>query len=604
MEHGGLLANAVIYLAAAVIAVPISKRVGLGSILGYLLAGVIIGPWGLRLITDVEDILHFSEFGVVLMLFLVGLELNPAKLWNMRKPILALGGGQVLACTAALGAAAWAIGHGPATALVIGMGLALSSTAVALQTLDEKKLMKTVAGRSAFPVLLFQDIAVIPMLALIPLLAGNTDSGGQDGWIEGLEILGVFAGLILGGRYLLRPIFRYIAATGMREIFTAFALLLVVGIALMMQWVGLSMALGTFLAGVLLADSEYRHELEINIEPFKGLLLGLFFISVGMSVELQILLDQPLLVACLVLGLVAIKLAILYAIARTSKMASADRTAFAFVLSQGGEFAFVLFAMAQGAGVMSPEVKSLMVVTVALSMVTTPLLMVLNEKILQPRLVCENEQASDVEDEGHHVIIAGYGRFGQIVGRLLHSLHIDFTILESDPNQIEMVRKYGRKAYYGDASRVDILETAGAAKAKLLVLAIDDPQALLETARQAKAHFPQLRILARARNRAAAVDLIRLGVERINRETFNSALELGQKTLLELGFPEEKAQKAADIFKAHDIRNVHNHANLEMEETEVYSYAAKARAELEELMRFDEEETVEQNQSKSHQHPV
>ncbi|RED51550.1 glutathione-regulated potassium-efflux system protein KefC [Aestuariispira insulae] len=598
MEHGGLLVNAVIYLAAAVIAVPLSKRIGLGSILGYLLAGVIIGPWGLGLITDVEDILHFSEFGVVLMLFLIGLELNPSKLWSMRKPILALGGGQVLLSALALAGAVSLLGHGLSAAIVAGMGLALSSTAVALQTLEEKKLMGTLAGRSAFPVLLFQDIAVIPMLAIVPLLAVGaveTESPAGAGWIGALEILGVFAGIIIGGRYLLRPIFRYIANTRMREIFTAFALLLVIGIALLMQMVDLSMALGTFLAGVLLADSEYRHELEINIEPFKGLLLGLFFISVGMSVDLSVLLASPLLVLGMVLGLVAIKFLILLGIGRFAKMDGADRTVFSFVLSQGGEFGFVLFAMAESAGIFSPEAKALFVVTVALSMLTTPLLMLFNDRVLQGRFHCANEPASDVEDEGYDVIIAGYGRFGQIVGRLLHSLKIPFTVLESDPNQIELLRKFGRKAFYGDASRLDLLETAGAGHAKLLVLAIDDHESLLETARLAKEHFPNLRILARARNRTVAVELIQLGVDKVSRETFGSALEMGEKTLLELGFSEEKAKRAAEIFRAHDKRNVTKLASLEMEEDEVYSYAAQARAELEQLMQFDEDEAVQPN---------
>ena len=591
MEHGGLLLNAVIYLAAAVIAVPISKRIGLGSILGYLLAGVIIGPWGLRLITDVEDILHFSEFGVVLMLFLIGLELNPAKLWNMRKPILALGGGQVLLSAGLLAGGALALGHAVPAALVAGMGLALSSTAVALQTLEEKKLMGTVAGRSAFPVLLFQDIAVIPMLAVIPLLAGGAGSAATgSGWQGALAILGVFAGIIIGGRYLLRPVFRYIANTRMREIFTAFALLLVIGIALLMQMVDLSMALGTFLAGVLLADSEYRHELEINIEPFKGLLLGLFFISVGMSVDLSVLLAHPLLVVGMVLGLVAVKFLILLVIGKFARMGGADRTVFSFVLSQGGEFGFVLFAMAEGAGIFSPETKALFVVTVALSMLTTPLLMLFNDRFLQARFHCANEQASDVEDEGHDVIIAGYGRFGQIVGRLLNSLHIPFTVLESDPNQIELLRKFGRKVFYGDASRLDLLENAGAGRAKLLVLAIDDHESLVETARLAKAHFPNLRILARARNRTVAVELIQMGVEKVSRETFGSALEMGEKTLLELGYPPERARRAAEIFRAHDKRNVMTLASLQMGEDEVYSYAAQTRAELEQLMQFDEEE--------------
>ena len=589
MEQGDLLVNALVYLAAAVVAVPVSKRLGFGSILGYLAAGVAIGPWGMGLITDVRSILQISEFGIVLMLFLGGLEMNPARLWGMRRVVLAMGGGQVVLTLGLLTAACWMAGYPFAASLVAAMGMALSSTAVSLQTLEERNLEATLAGKTAFPVLLAQDIAVIPMLAMVPLLAGHSASGGID-WLGALEILAVIGGIVVGGRYLLRPVFRYIADTRMREIFTAFALMLVIGIALLMRAVDMSMALGAFMAGVLLADSEYRHELEINIEPFKGLLLGLFFISVGMSVELSVLLAHPWLVVGLVLGLAAVKTGLLFVLGRISRMGVSDAVIFGLVLSQGGEFAFVLYAMAEGAGILSAEARAFLVAIVALSMVMTPVLILLFNLILKTRLLGEAERSSDAEDEGHEVIIAGYGRFGQIVGRLLHSLQIPFTILESDPNQIEMLRKFGRKAFYGDASRLDMLKQAGAERAKYLVLAIDDPEKLLETARLVKAHFPHLKLMARARNRAAAIELIRLGVDRISRETFAAALELGEKTLLEMSHDGSRARRAAEIFKAHDKRNILHYATMEDYEGEVYSYAAQARAELEQLMRFDEEE--------------
>jgi len=589
MDDNSFLLNALIYLSAAVITVPISKRIGLGSILGYLAAGVAIGPWGLRLITDVQAILQFSEFGIVLMLFLGGLEMNPSKLWSMRRKVAAMGGGQVAATLALLTGLAWISGSPMAAALIAAMGLTLSSTAVSLQTLEERSLTGTMAGKSAFPVLLSQDLAVVPMLALVPLLAGRADGGGMN-WMGALQILAVIGGIVLGGRYLLRPVFRYIANTRMREIFTAFALLLVIGIALLMQAVDMSMALGAFMAGVLLADSEYRPELEINIEPFKGLLLGLFFISVGMSVELSVLLEEPWMVLGAVAGFMALKILVLFAIGRIGRMGNTDAAIFGIILSQGGEFAFVLFAMAENMGIFNAEVKAMMVVVVALSMVATPVLILAFDLMLKSRFLRSRAEIKDtIEDDGNGIIIAGYGRFGQIVGRLLHSLGVPFTILESDPNQIEMLRKFGRKAYYGDASRLDMLRKAGADRARLLILAIDDPDQLLATARLAKAHFPELRLLARARNRAMAIELIRLGADRISRETFAAALELGEKTLLELGYEGSRARRAAEIFKAHDKRNILHYATLDDSEEAVYSYAAQARAELEQLMRFDDE---------------
>ena len=464
MNEHGLLFNAFVYLLAAVLAVPLSKRFGFGAVLGYLLAGVGIGPWVLGLIREAEDILHFAEFGVVLLLFAIGLELNPKRLWAMRKPILGLGAAQVIISMAILAAIGMAMGLDLPVAAVAAMGLSLSSTAMALQLLTERNLLPTPAGHSGFSVLLFQDIAVIPMLAVIPLLVVDTAAvdGGFD-WLALLEAIGVIALIIIGGRLVLRPVLRLIAATELREVFTAFSLLLVIATALLMQAVGMSMALGAFLAGVLLAESEYRHALESDIEPFKGLLLGLFFIAVGMSIDFGILLRDPLLIAGLALGLIAIKAAVLFALGRLYGLPARQLPLFALVLSQGGEFAFLLFGVAQSVGVFPAAVTDTLIVTVALSMLTTPLLMVANDRYITPRLDHRPAPPMDaMEDQGHAVIIAGFGRFGQIVGRLLHANGIDATVLEHDPDHIETLRRFRFKVYYGDACRLDLLRAAGA----------------------------------------------------------------------------------------------------------------------------------------------
>lgn len=590
MDQHDFLLSAVIYLAAAVIAVPISKRFGLGSVLGYLFAGVIIGPWGLRLISDVEAILHFAEFGVVLLLFLIGLELNPTRLWLLRRPIVGMGGSQVILTTLALCGIGIVFGLDYKVALVAAMGLSLSSTAIALQTLNEKNLLATPAGNAGFSVLLFQDIAVIPMLALIPFL-GVTTAGAEDEntLLAVAEVIGVIALIILGGRFMLRPVLRIIAGTNMREIFTAFSLLLVVGIALLMDTVGLSMALGTFLAGVLLADSEYRHELEIDIEPFKGLLLGLFFIAVGMSVDFGLLLQKPLLILGLMLGLVAIKLILLLGIAKVFDLSRNGGYVFGFVLCQGGEFAFVLFNVATSTGVMEQTLADLLVVVVALSMVTTPLLMILNEKVIQPRFNLTETREADVMDENNPVIIAGFGRFGQIIARLLNANRIATTVLDHDPSQIELVRRFGSKAFYGDITRPALLHAAGIDKAKLLILAVDETEIALETAKWVRAEYPQVEIMARVRNRQDVYEFMKLDVKVIVRETFGSALTMGEEALKTMGFGAYQAHNSVQGFQRHDLQTIDKLFPYHQDEQTLISKTKEARADLERLMNREDE---------------
>ncbi len=589
MEHG-ILINALVYLAAAVVAVPIAKRLGLGAVLGYLLAGIAIGPFGLRLIGDVQDTLHFSEFGVVLLLFLIGLELEPKRLWAMRRPIFGGGSAQVLGVAAALGAAALAVDIDWKVALIGALGLSLSSTAIALATLDERNLKGTPTGSSAFSILLFQDIAAIPMIAIVPLLgvaAAATDGGG---WLGALRIVGVIVAIIFGGRFLVRPALRVIAKSDLREIFTAFALLLVIAIALLMQWVGLSMALGAFMAGVLLADSEYRHALETDLEPFKGLLLGLFFIAVGMSVDFGVFMAQPWLILGLVAAFLVIKTAVLFGLARVIGIPSSQRALFAFLLSQGGEFAFVVFGAAQKARVLDDNAASILIVVVALSMVTTPLLLIAYDKLIAPRFRSGKTRADDaIEANDDHVIIAGFGRFGQIVGRLLTANQIPLTVLDHDPDQIDLVRKFGSKVFYGDATRVDLLHAAGAAHARALVVAIDDIDDSLQLVDAVLHAFPDLKIMARARNVTHYYDLMDRGVTIIQRETFESALMLGREVLCELGFGAWRARQAAQKFRKLNIENLYKVYPYYKDQEQFMSMAKQARDELETMFSLDAE---------------
>ncbi|MET0323131.1 MAG: glutathione-regulated potassium-efflux system protein KefC [Duganella sp.] len=587
MTHGFLL-HMLFYLVAAVVLVPLAKRAGMGAVLGYLLAGAAIGPWGLSLIGNVEDVLSISEFGVVLMLFLIGLELEPRKLWSLRRPIFGWGGLQVVVVSAVLAGAAIACGIEWKIALVAGLALSLSSTAIVLATLGERKLLPSPAGAASFSILLFQDIAAIPMIALVPLLAGVAAEHSGHGWLKAVKLLAVLLTLVACGRFLVNPLMRFLARTGLRELFTAFALLLVIGICLLMEWVGLSLALGTFTAGVLLADSEYRHQLISDLEPFKGLLLGLFFMAVGMSADFSVLLAHPLLVVGLTVGLLLLKGGLLYGMSFWFDIPRGQRLFFALLMSQGGEFAFVVFGTAVEARVLAPETSALLVVVVTLSMVATPLLLLLHDRLVAPRLrTGKKKREADKIAVENPVIIAGFGRFGQIVGRLLAANRIGVTVLDHDPDQIELLRKFGYEVFYGDATRIDLLEAAGVGKASALVIAIDsvdDSLALVDAVRE---RYPELTILARARNVSHYYSLLDRGVTLIERETFEASLQLGAKVLEQLGYGAERAEQAAKIFRTHNLKMLLEVYPHQQDQDQVVSITRRGRQELAEMMAGD-----------------
>ena len=602
--HGqGFFFQAFVYLAAAVVAVPLAKRFGLGSVLGYLIAGMVIGPFGLGLIGEEgQDVMHFAEFGVVMMLFLIGLELQPALLWRMRGPILGMGGLQVLASASVIAVLAVLTGLPWKAAIAVGLILALSSTAIVLQTLAEKGLMNTDGGQSAFAVLLFQDISVIPMLAVLPLLAvgpaaavaGHDDHGaswvdGLPAWGQTLSVLLSVAAIVVGGRYLLRPVFRFIARTRQVEIFTAAALLLVIGIALLMAQVGLSPALGTFVAGVVLAESEYRHELEADIEPFKGLLLGVFFIAVGASVDFGLLMAEPGLITAIVGALVAVKLGVLLSIGRLFRMGSDQNLLFSFSLAQGGEFAFVLFSFASQQGVLDASTTQRLIAAVAITMAITPLLMLTNEKLLRPRLgTLERETRSpDVIEESNPVIIAGFGRVGGIVGRFLSANGVGATVLEFDSDHVEVLRKLGLKVFYGDASRLDLLRAAGAEQAKVMLLAIDDHAKTMQMVETIRAEFPHLGLLVRARGRLEAYELLEEGVEHVYRETLDTSLRMGIDALEALDIRAHRAHRAAQRFRRHDEASLLALAGMQHDRKQYFTVAREHMQFLETTMLQD-----------------
>ena len=586
--------NLVVYLSAAVIAVPLFARLGLGSVLGYLAAGVSIGPWGLGLIQNVGDILHFSEIGVVLLLFLIGLELEPRKLWTLRRPILGVGGTQVLITAGLIFPLGLLLGMRWQTAAVAGLGLALSSTAIALQSLKEKNLLPTPAGRTGFSVLLFQDIAVIPIIALIPLLGFKIIDGGGDHHSTPV-IIGVMFGIFVIGRFFLRHIFGFVASTHLREVFTALSLLLVSGIAAIMETLGISKALGAFLAGVLLADSEYRHALESDIEPFKGLLLGLFFISVGMSVNFGLLLESPLLILAITVALVVLKASVLYGIAKFAGIPPSQRGLFSLTLAQGGEFGFVLFGFAVTAGAMDAQIANQLILAVALSMAMTPLLLIANEKIIAPKFVQVNDlPMDDIDDNQNPVIIIGFGRFGQVVGRLLMANKITPTLIDNNPEQLERVRRFGYKSYYGDALRLDVLRSAGAAQAKLIVLAMADSETINQTIELIRREFPNLKIFVRAFDRGHAMHLIDNEVDGFARETFASALELAQDALVEFGFSEWQARRLGEKFKKFDLDTLHQQVAVRHDEKALISITQTARNNIVETFAADREKEEEQ----------
>ena len=593
------LTNSFIYLAAAVIAVPLAKKLGLGAIIGYLGAGIAIGPWGLRLVTEVQDILHFAEFGVVLMLFLIGLELEPRRLWSLRRPIFGWGSVQLLGCAALLAGAAIAFGVPWPTALVAALGLALSSTAIALQSIHERNLMRTSSGQAGFSILLFQDVAAIPILALVPLLAaidGDSQTVARPHrLLEALQIIAAIAGVILGGRLLLRPLLRWIANSGTSEIFTAAALLLVVGIAALMHKVGLSMALGAFLAGVLLAESEYRRALETDIEPFKALLLGLFFMAVGMSIDFDVLWKFPGQMLAILAGFLGLKLIAIYALACAMKVPYQERPVFALLLAQGGEFAFVVFQAAAGAEVFSAQTASLLIGAVALSMLVSPLLLVATDKLLMPRYAkAEKPALTEIsEQQSAPIIIAGFGRYGQIVGRMLLAQGISPTVLDHDAEMIQTIRAFGYRVFYGDATRLDLLRTAGAAQAKILVLAVDDMAQSLQIVDMVKQHFPQLQIVARARDVTHWYALRDRGVMRVERELFESSLRSARNVLELLGQPPQAAEQAAERFRQHNLALFEQMYPHHTDREKVIAVARQGRLQLEAQMAKEREQQAQ-----------
>ena len=578
MDTDGFLRQALIYLGAGIIAVPIFTRLGAGSVLGYLAAGIVIGPWGLRLITDASTVLHFAELGVVLLLFLVGLELNASRVWQLRRAIFGLGSVQLVLTTAAVAAIALAAGQSLTVGLIAGMGFAMSSTAIGLALLTEKNLLPTPGGQASFAVLLFQDLAVIPLLLLLAFLGGEAETFR---WTDAAKAVGFIVALVAAGRVLVRPALRWIAATRQREVFVGFALFLVLGAAALAEWVGLSMALGAFLAGVMLAESEYRYELELDIDPFKGLLLGLFFIAVGMSVDLGLFVRIPHVILALTVAVVAVKMAVLFYSARLFGYCHGrDAGLFAVALSQVGEFAFVLFTAASN--VLPPTTIAVLNAVVATSMLTTPLLMLLYSRYAA-KADRAAERAADAIDETNPVIVAGFGRFGQVVVRVLRGLGVRATVIDHDPEQIETVRRFGFKAYYGDATRMDLLESAGARKAKLLLVAIDDPEAAMRMVKRVRQRFPGLALIARAHGRTDAYEYAEMGVTSV-REIFGSSLDAARKLLDVLGYEPAAAERIVQRFREHDERQLAAAAPYRKDMTKLIALTEQGRRDIAQLL--------------------
>ena len=589
-----LLAQVAVFLAATVFAIPLFRMLRLGSVLGYLAAGIIIGPWGLRIIQDTAGVMHLAEFGVVLLLFVIGLELQPSRLRAMRKSVFGLGVLQVLSTSIIFALVAHVLGLSTSAAVIAGFALSLSSTPLVLQLLAERQQLNTHQGRSSFAILLFQDIAVMPMLAILPLLG---TMGGQQDLTGTLLIaakgLAVLALLVFGGRYVLRPVLRMVAQTKLSEAFTAAALLVVVGTALLFDFVGLSMALGAFVAGLLLAESEFRHELEADIEPFKGLLLGLFFMSVGMAANLGLLLTKPALIAALVFGLLTVKFIMLWVLARATGHSAEASRGMAFALPQAGEFGFVLFSLGVTYGVMDQSLADTLVVVVTLSMIASPLLMMLHT-FIEPMFIKGVQREFDtIEPTVSRVIIAGFGRFGQIVGRVLRMRRIRFTALEASVAQVDFVRRFGNKVYYGDASRLELLQAAGAAHAEVFVLAIDDIEASVRTAELVRRHFPHLKVLARARNRQHALRLMDLDVRYIIRETYLSSLNMAQHALESLSMSRADALESIRRFDEHDQQTLQTQRDVRDDEQKLIQSAQLASKELEQLFEADTDGTAE-----------
>ena len=582
-----LLAQIAIFLAAAVIAVPIFRYFKLGSVLGYLAAGIIIGPACLGLISRVDATEHIADFGIVLLMFVIGLELQPSRLWVMRKSIFGLGLAQVLVTTLGLGSAAYfGFEQTWQSALIIGFGLSMSSTALVLQLLAERGQLNSQYGRSAFSILLFQDVAVLPALALIPLLGVATaKTAGPGGWLA-IKFVAVLGTAVVGGRYVLRPMLRIVAATRVTEAFTAAGLLVVIGTALLVSQVGLSLPLGAFLAGVLLADSEFRHELEADIEPFKGLLLGLFFITVGMSANMAMVREKPLTLLGLTLAFMLVKVAVLRGIGRLNGLPNATGRGLALSLPSGGEFAFVLFGLAATLGIMDTQVAELLVLAVTGSMILSPLLLTIHDALSQKK-EADSGPFDTPEELYPKVIIAGFGRFGQIVGRILSAKRISFTALEANQTQVDFLRRFGNQVFYGDASRLEMLRAAHAENAEVFVLAIDDVEASVRTAELIRKHFPHLKIFARARNRQHAFRLMDLDVRFAIRETLGSSLEMSGKVLETLGLSKSNALETVRRFRAHDEATLAKQLAVKDDESKFLQTTRESAEQLRHLFESD-----------------
>ena len=594
MPHeGNLLQAAVVFLLAAVLTVPLAKRLQLGAVIGYLFAGVIIGPSVLGLIGNPQSVSHFSELGVVLLLFIIGLELSPRRLWVMRKAVFGVGLAQVLLTASVIGVVAlYVFGQALNSAVVLGLGLALSSTAFGLQSLAERKELNQPHGRLAFAILLFQDIAAIPLIAMVPLLAGgdHTSSAAED-VNHGLRVLGSIAVVVIGGRYLLRPVFRVVARTGLPEVSTATALLVVIGTAWLMDLVGVSMALGAFLAGLLLADSEYRHELEAQIDPFKGLLLGWFFISVGMGANLSLLLSAPITVLGLTLLLIAIKLPLLFVVGRLAGgLGKVSAIRLGIVLAAGGEFAFVVFKIGRDQGLFEPRLYDLLVLTITLSMAVTPLLLLICARLVSPKVqpVVVPEKFREIDTDEPRVVIAGMGRMGQIVARILRAQNIKFVALDTSVETIELSRSFGGvPVFYGDPMRPEILSAAKVEQAEYFIIATDDPDTNIKTAEVVHRLYPHIKIIARARNRQHVHRLVDLGAEAI-RETYYSSLEMSRRTLVGLGLTQAQADARIKRFKHHDEQVLEAQHAVYDDAAKVLQTAQEARAELAKLFESDQ----------------
>lgn len=608
METNLLLAIFVL-LAATVLLVPLFKWAGLGTILGYLAAGILIGPYGLSLVSDTDLIHQIAEFGIVMMLFLIGLEVDGSELWRMRNKVFGLGLTQMAATSVVIAVLARVIGFGWADAVVVGLALAMSSTAIAMQSVDQRNITKTDTGRASLAILLVQDVAVIPILALIPLLTAMggspIDALGEDvleavdnpvDWWLALVVVGAFVAALLGSRYVIRPLMSWLARTRVPEAFTAFALALVIGAALATESFGLSPALGAFLGGVLLADSEYRHELESNLQPFKGLLLGLFFITVGMSIAFNVVIENPLLVLALVVALISLKMLVLYVLASFFRMHVAERLLLAILLSQAGEFAFVILQFARTAGNLSSQEVELLTVVVALSMAVTPFLIFLFDRLWAPRLNVDDEAADlppgpEIPNPHDKVIVLGYGRFGQIVTRLLRAQGFEMTLIDDDPAQIELVKRFGVKVFYGDGGRIEILRAAGADKARMIVIAVAGADRILGIAELVRRNFPDVIIAARAVDRSHAHDLMALGVHVFERETFRGAIKLGEQALMALGHEEAEARRVAEAFEKHDTRMLHESYVVRHDQAAYIGFVRRSTEMLDAVMKADRSQT-------------